>query len=126
MIITIPLERVMLRLFLATCSLAFIGLVDAQNEKGSLSGTISDPNGATVDEAPIQLRNKATGALARTTSKPDGRYMLAGLAPGAYEFSLVMPCCAYKGVTAGCPAGSRQNCAAGCSAGRDCQRCHPG
>ncbi len=89
----------MLRLLLATCSLACIGSVDAQNEKGSLSGTISDTNGATVDEAPIQLKNKATGALARTTSKPDGRYTLAGLAPGAYEFSLVMPCCAYKSVS---------------------------
>jgi hypothetical protein len=98
MITTIPLERVMLRLLLATCLLAFLASVYAQNEKGSLSGTISDTNGAKVDEAPIQVKNKATGALARTISKPDGRYTLAGLAPGAYEFSLVMPCCAYQSV----------------------------
>ena len=49
-----------------------------------------------VDEAPIQVKNKTTGAVARTSSKSDGRYTLAGLAPGTYEFSIVMPCCAYK------------------------------
>ena len=48
----------MFRLALAFCSLAIIGSVSAQSEKGSLTGTISDPNGATVDEAPIQVKNK--------------------------------------------------------------------
>jgi hypothetical protein len=70
--------------------------VFAQNDRGSLTGTVSDPNGATVAEAPIQLKTKATGAIARTSSKSDGRYTLAGLAAGSYEFSIVMPCCAYK------------------------------
>jgi Carboxypeptidase regulatory-like domain len=89
----------MFRLVLAFCSLAIVGSVSAQNEKGSLTGTISDPNGAMVDEAPIQVKNKTTGAIARTSSKSDGRYTLRGLAPGTYEFSIVMPCCAYKEVT---------------------------
>jgi hypothetical protein len=57
---------------------------------------VSDPNGAMVAEAPIQLKNKATGTVARTASKSDGRYTLDGLAPGTYEFSIVMPCCAFK------------------------------
>lgn len=86
----------MSRLILATCLLAFIGSsVSAQNDRGSLSGTISDPSGAPLDAAPIQLKNKATGAVARTTSKPDGRYTFAPLPPGTYEFSIVMPCCAF-------------------------------
>lgn len=89
----------MSRLILATCSLALIGSLFAQNEGSSLSGTISDPNGATVAEAPIQLQNQATGALARTSSKSDGRYTFTGLAAGTYEFSIVMPCCAYKRIT---------------------------
>ena len=91
----------MSRLRPAICALAFIGLSmqmsSAQSEKGSLTGTISDPNGAAVDGAPIQAKNKATGAVARVSSKPDGRYTLA-LVPGDYEFSIVMPCCAYQGV----------------------------
>jgi hypothetical protein len=89
----------MSRLMLVTFSLAFLGSVSAQNDRGSLSGTVSYPNGATVADAPIQLKNKATGAFARTTSKSDGRYTLTGLAAGAYEFSIVMPCCAYKWIT---------------------------
>jgi hypothetical protein len=87
------------RLVLAFCSLAIVGSVSAQNETGSLTGTITDPNGALVDEAPIQVKNNTTGAIARTSSKSDGRYTLAGLAPGTYEFSIVMPCCAYREVT---------------------------
>ena len=85
-------------LLLATCALVFIASVSAQSEKGSLTGTISDQNGAPMDEAPIQLKNKSTGVVARTSSKFDGRYTLAGLAPGTYEFSISMPCCAYKDV----------------------------
>jgi hypothetical protein len=88
----------MFRLVLATCSLAFMPSLSAQNGGSSLSGTISDPNGAAVDEAPVQLKNKSTGAVARTSSKSDGSYTVDGLAAGTYEFSIVMPCCAYRGV----------------------------
>ena len=87
------------RLLLAVSSLAFIGSVFAQNEPSSLTGTITNPSDATVAEAPIQLRNKTTGALARTSSKADGSYTLTGLAAGTYVFSLVMPCCAYKQIS---------------------------
>jgi hypothetical protein len=86
-------------LLFASCALAFIGSMSAQDGRGSLTGTVSDPNGAAVAEAPIQVKNKSTGALARTTSKSDGSHTLAGLASGTYEFSIVMPCCAYKRVT---------------------------
>lgn len=70
----------------------------AQDNRASLTGTISDFNGGPAAEAPIQLRNKATGAVARTSSKSDGSYTLTGLADGNYEFTIVMPCCAYKDV----------------------------
>ena len=42
----------MFRIVLAFASLAIFASVSAQSEKGSLTGTISDPNGALVDEAP--------------------------------------------------------------------------
>ncbi len=86
----------MSRLVLATCWLAFIVTVFAQSGPSSLSGVISDPNGAVVADAPIQVKNKITGAVARTSSKSDGSFTLAGLAAGTYEFSIVMPCCAYQ------------------------------
>ena len=71
--------------------LALLASVSAQPQGSSLTGTISDPNGAAVAEAPIQVKNKTTGAVARTTSKADGSYTLAGLAEGTYAFSIVMP-----------------------------------
>jgi hypothetical protein len=88
----------MSRLLAASCSLAFLASLAAQSEKASLSGTISDPSGGMVDEAPIQLKNKTTAALTRTSSKSDGHFTIGGLAPGNYELSIVMPCCAYKRV----------------------------
>lgn len=81
------------RFILATCFVAFISSASAQ-----LTGTISDPTGAALDGAPIQLKNKTTGAVARTTSNPDGRYTFAPLPAGTYEFSIVMPCCAFARV----------------------------
>jgi hypothetical protein len=90
---------IMHHLALATCSLALLPSLSAQNDRASLAGTISDPNGAPVAEAPIQLMNKATGALARISSKADGGYTLTGLAEGSYVFSIVMPCCAYRQIT---------------------------
>jgi hypothetical protein len=48
-----------------------------------------------VADAPIQAKNKLTGALARTVSNSDGRYTMAGMPGGTYEVTIVMPCCAY-------------------------------
>jgi hypothetical protein len=86
----------MSRMLVAACSLAFVASLAGQSEKASLSGTISDPNGGIVDEAPVQLKNKTTAAVTRTSSKSDGHFTITGLAPGNYELSIVMPCCAYK------------------------------
>src|ERR1700733_1008926 len=88
----------MSRLALATCSLTFVAMVSAQNRPASLRGTISDASGAGVPDAPIQLTNNASGAVARTSSQSDGSYTLAGLAAGIYQFTIAMPCCAYDRV----------------------------
>jgi hypothetical protein len=90
----------MRRLPFAVCLLLSIGIVLAQVGRSSLSGTVAgtvlDPRGMALAEAPIQARNKATGALARTVSKDDGRYSFTNLAAGSYELSIVMPCCAFN------------------------------
>ncbi len=62
---------------------------------GSLEGTVSDPHGLLAG-APIQVKNKATGAVARVSGGKDGRYSFMGLDAGTYELSIVMPCCAYQ------------------------------
>jgi hypothetical protein len=76
--------------------LSVLAGVAAQTGPGSLKGVVSDPRGMALAEAPIQVRNKATGAMVRTVSKGDGSYSFADLAPGTYELSVVMPCCAFN------------------------------
>ena len=78
----------------AVCLVACAGSLAAQN--GSLAGAVTDPAGAAVAGAPIQVRNKTTAAVARTVSRSDGRYAIGGLASGAYELTIVMPCCRFR------------------------------
>jgi hypothetical protein len=80
---------------IATGWLALIATSPAQTGRVSLTGTVTQPSGAVVADAPMQVKNKATGTIAQTSSKSDGRYTFAGLAPGVYDLSIVMPCCAY-------------------------------
>lgn len=89
----------MCRPIFATGFIALIATLSAQTQRSSLTGTVSQPSGATVADAPIQVKNKVTGKIARTTSKSDGSYTLGDLAAGAYELSIVMPCCAYERFT---------------------------
>ena len=63
-----------------------------------VTGVITYPTGAPAPAAPVQVKNKATGAAARTVSAVDGRYRFSGLPPGSYDFSIAMPCCAYQRV----------------------------
>ena len=83
---------------LVGCVLLCLGIGLAQPSPTSLGGTVSYPDGSPVPNAPIQPKNKTTGAVSRTFSKPDGRYAISPIAPGASELSIVMPCCAYARV----------------------------
>jgi hypothetical protein len=80
--------------FLASV-LVFAVTTNAQVGRGSLAGTVSYGNRVTVAGAPIEVRHKETGALARTVSAADGRYVLPDIATGVYVLSVAMPCCAY-------------------------------
>jgi hypothetical protein len=71
---------------------AVIGTLCAEN----LTGIVTQPSGAAVADAPIQVKNKANGKVVRTSSLSDGHYTFAELIPGAYDLSLIMPCCAYS------------------------------
>jgi hypothetical protein len=76
--------------------LALLATAYGQIGPGSLSGIVSDPRGEALPEAPVQIKSKTTGKLARTVSSDDGRYSFTNLAGGSYEMSIVMPCCAYE------------------------------
>ena len=50
-----------------------------------MSGTVTDPSGATVAGASVTLRNTATNATYSAVTNGSGFYAVANLPPGAYE-----------------------------------------
>jgi hypothetical protein len=76
--------------FIAVWLLA-AGLVIAQNtNQGAIAGTVSDPSGAILPEATLQIRNTSNG-LGRTASAKSGNYRLDALPPGPYEITAEAP-----------------------------------
>jgi hypothetical protein len=74
----------------ATCVLAPL-VVLAQSDRGTITGTISDPAGAVVANAPIQAKNMATGVVYDAASTTTGNYTLPQLPAGTYELSISVP-----------------------------------
>jgi hypothetical protein len=68
-------------------SLAFVTGVLAQNNKGTIVGTVRDPNDALVTGAKITATNSATGEIHEATSGDEGTYTIPNLDPGKYRVS---------------------------------------
>ena len=64
------------------------GLATAQVNTGSLSGTVSDPQGLAVRGAKISVSNSGTGAVREVVSDDGGHYKVVGLAPGVYKVAV--------------------------------------
>jgi len=71
-------------------------LLFAQGGAGTLTGIVTGPAGSPVSDAPIQAKNRQSGAVVRGASAADGRYRLAPLPAGSYDITITMPCCAYQ------------------------------
>ncbi|HKR12976.1 MAG TPA: carboxypeptidase regulatory-like domain-containing protein [Pyrinomonadaceae bacterium] len=56
-----------------------------QAAKATLTGTVTDPNGAVVAGVNVTATQTATGIRRTTVSNDEGLYVLADLAPGDYE-----------------------------------------
>ena len=46
----------------------------AQNYNASISGAVTDPTGGAIPKAKVTLTSMASGAVAETTSGPDGYF----------------------------------------------------
>jgi hypothetical protein len=57
----------------------------AQSFTATITGTVTDPSGATVPNTQITLTYVSTGATAKATSGPDGLYSFPNLRTGIYE-----------------------------------------
>jgi hypothetical protein len=62
-------------------------LAGAKLGGAALTGTITDRSGAVVPGATVKADEPGTGASHSVTTDAQGRYVLAGLAPGSYDLS---------------------------------------
>jgi len=56
---------------------------------GALSGTVSDPSGAVVAEATVNITNEATGDVRHQTTQKDGTFLASLLLSGTYRVEVV-------------------------------------
>jgi hypothetical protein len=73
------------------CLCAFAAVMLAQSDRGTITGTISDPAGAVIAAAAIEARNVATAAVYQAASSATGNYTIPQLPAGAYELSVTVP-----------------------------------
>ena len=73
------------------CSFAFAFAAFAQSDRGTITGTISDPTGAVAAGAPVEIRNVENGLVYRAASSATGNYTLAQLPAGQYELAVTVP-----------------------------------
>src|SRR5438445_6162369 len=81
-----------LRAFLfIVCLATFPVTAFTQTDRGTLTGTVSDPSGAVIPGVSIEAKNIQTGAVYQAGSSETGNYTLAQLPAGTYELSALLP-----------------------------------
>src|SRR5689334_23978205 len=73
--------------FALLCSV-FALLVQAQQQTGSMIGTVVDPSGSSVPGAEVSVKNSGTGATFTATTDASGLWRAPQLNPGTYEISV--------------------------------------
>jgi hypothetical protein len=73
------------------CLFAFAAGALAQSDRGTITGTVSDPAGAVVPAAEIQIRNLSTGVQYTSASTSTGNYTVTELPAGQYEITVSVP-----------------------------------
>ncbi|HEY0005322.1 MAG TPA: carboxypeptidase regulatory-like domain-containing protein [Pyrinomonadaceae bacterium] len=67
---------------------AFSPLALAQTSKGTVVGTVLDPNGAAINGATVKLTNVETGVSRDTTTGEEGTYRFEAVDPGTYRIDV--------------------------------------
>ena len=70
------------------CALSLCASVCFAQVSGTLSGTITDPSGATVSAADVAAKDLDTGANRHTATNPAGQYQIPALPVGIYEIQI--------------------------------------
>ena len=69
----------------------FLAPAVAQSDRGTITGTISDPAGAVIAGGAVQAKNVDTGAVYTAASTTTGNYNLSQLPTGNYELTVTVP-----------------------------------
>ncbi|HEY7391594.1 MAG TPA: carboxypeptidase-like regulatory domain-containing protein, partial [Bryobacteraceae bacterium] len=72
------------------CLLALTFAAFSQSDRGTITGTVSDPAGAIVSGAAVEARNVATGAVYAVATSSTGNYTIAQLPAGDYELAVTV------------------------------------
>ncbi|HEY1576735.1 MAG TPA: TonB-dependent receptor [Terracidiphilus sp.] len=83
-----PLPWIAAALLLLLAVFLVPGKAGAQTFSASIGGSVTDPSGAVVPGAKLQLRNTAIGDLREASSASDGAYKFNNLLPGTYEVTV--------------------------------------
>src|ERR1700676_1368851 len=75
-------------LSLSVCGLLLAVCTFAQSDRGTITGTVTDPAGAVIANAPIQAKNVATGAVYEAATTTTGNYTLPQFPAGTYELTV--------------------------------------
>ncbi len=67
---------------------AFAFQAQAQSNKGTITGTVTDPTGAVVKDAKVTATNVATGEAREAATGDEGTYSLPALEPGIYRVTV--------------------------------------
>ena len=83
-----PRSRMSQRNFCLSLFFVFLTATAFAQFTASIQGIVTDPTGAGVPKASIQLVNTATGVTAVTPSDSAGNYRFVSLAPGSYKITV--------------------------------------
>src|SRR5829696_5028523 len=80
------------RYLISVCTALVISLfiinVSAQEFRGTITGTVSDPNGAAVPGATVSVKNTETNIANTVTTSDEGSFTVPLLLPGTYDVSV--------------------------------------
>jgi hypothetical protein len=65
-------------------------ILNAQEVRASIIGTVTDPSGAAISGASVRATNLATNISVTTTTNETGSYLTPFLAPGSYQLTAEM------------------------------------
>jgi len=78
-------------IYAGVLALALCGVAPCQEFRGTISGVVTDPTGATIPGAKVLATEVRTGTKSPTVADSAGQYAIPFLAPGDYQISATMP-----------------------------------